>query len=100
MMSTAGTVLFIMETGYLIFENARPEVNPRLHASRTELTAGCVNLWSLFLCVTAYRLRRYKRDLPELKTRGVEFDGPPKKEPWGTYAMFKDSEGNSFVVGS
>jgi hypothetical protein len=22
----------------------------------------------------------------------------PKKEPWGTYAIFKDSEGNRFVV--
>jgi predicted enzyme related to lactoylglutathione lyase len=36
----------------------------------------------------------------ELKARGVEFNGPPKKEPWGAYAIFKDSEGNSFVVGS
>lgn len=34
----------------------------------------------------------------ELSERGVEFDGPPKKEPWGTYATFKDSEGNSFVL--
>src|SRR4029453_18900043 len=29
----------------------------------------------------------------ELKKRGVEFEGPPQKQPWGTYAMFKDSEG-------
>jgi predicted enzyme related to lactoylglutathione lyase len=36
----------------------------------------------------------------EMKKRGVEFDVPPKKEPWGSYAIFKDSEGNSFVVGS
>jgi len=34
----------------------------------------------------------------ELTTRGVEFDGPPEKQPWGTYAMFKDSEGNRFVL--
>src|SRR6476619_389106 len=34
----------------------------------------------------------------ELKKRGVEFEGPPQKQPWGTYAMFKDSEGNRFVV--
>ena len=34
----------------------------------------------------------------ELRERGVEFEGPPEKQPWGTYAMFKDSEGNSFVV--
>ena len=36
----------------------------------------------------------------ELKKRGVEFEGPPQKQPWGTYAMFKDSEGNRFVVSS
>ena len=35
-----------------------------------------------------------------LKARGVEFEGPPQQQPWGTYAIFKDSEGNRFVVGS
>ena len=34
----------------------------------------------------------------ELRERGVEFEGPPQKQPWGTYAMFKDSEGNRFIV--
>lgn len=34
----------------------------------------------------------------ELSKRGVEFDGPPQKQPWGTYATFRDSEGNRFVV--
>jgi predicted enzyme related to lactoylglutathione lyase len=34
----------------------------------------------------------------ELKARGVAFEGPPEKQPWGTYAMFKDSEGNTFVL--
>ncbi len=34
----------------------------------------------------------------ELSGRGVEFEGPPQKQPWGTYAMFKDSEGNRFVL--
>jgi predicted enzyme related to lactoylglutathione lyase len=32
--------------------------------------------------------------------RGVEFVQPPKKESWGTSAIFKDPEGNSFVMGS
>ena len=36
----------------------------------------------------------------ELLARGVEFVSPPKKEPWGTTAMFKDSEGNQFVLSS
>ena len=29
-----------------------------------------------------------------------EFLAPPKKEPWGTSVMFKDSEGNSLHLGS
>jgi predicted enzyme related to lactoylglutathione lyase len=36
----------------------------------------------------------------ELSERGVEFAQPPKKEPWGTSAIFKDSEGNSYVLSS
>jgi len=34
----------------------------------------------------------------ELSARGVKFEGPPQVQPWGTYAIFKDSEGNSFVL--
>ena len=36
--------------------------------------------------------------LMRMEKRGVEFDGPPEKQPWGKYAMFKDSEGNRFVL--
>jgi predicted enzyme related to lactoylglutathione lyase len=35
-----------------------------------------------------------------LKARGVEFLAPPKKEPWGTSVILKDSEGNQLHVGS
>jgi predicted enzyme related to lactoylglutathione lyase len=35
----------------------------------------------------------------ELSERGVEFTQPPTKEPWGSYAIFKDPDGNTFVVG-
>jgi len=41
-----------------------------------------------------------ERTYEELKARGVEFSGPPKKETWGTYTTFKDPEGNQFVLGS
>ena len=33
----------------------------------------------------------------ELKGRDVEFVQPPKKEHWGEYAIFKDSEGNRIL---
>src|SRR6476659_6454818 len=36
----------------------------------------------------------------ELSKRGVQFDGPPQKQPWGTFAKFQDSEGNQFVLGT
>jgi predicted enzyme related to lactoylglutathione lyase len=35
----------------------------------------------------------------ELSERGVEFAQPPKKEEWGTSALFKDPDGNTFVMG-
>jgi predicted enzyme related to lactoylglutathione lyase len=31
----------------------------------------------------------------QLKQRGVEFAEPPRNEPWGGWAMFVDSEGNT-----
>jgi catechol 2,3-dioxygenase-like lactoylglutathione lyase family enzyme len=36
----------------------------------------------------------------QLKERGVEFSGAPQKQPWGTFATFKDPDGNQFVLSS
>jgi predicted enzyme related to lactoylglutathione lyase len=36
----------------------------------------------------------------ELAARGVEFVQPPKTEPWGTSAVFKDPDGNTFALSS
>ena len=36
----------------------------------------------------------------ELQSRGVEFVAEPAAQPWGTMAIFKDSEGNTIVLGS
>ncbi|KIL36422.1 hypothetical protein SD70_31585 [Gordoniibacillus kamchatkensis] len=33
-----------------------------------------------------------------MKERGVEFEGEPQKMQWGTYAQFKDEEGNLYVL--
>lgn len=35
-----------------------------------------------------------------LAAKGVEFEKPPKKEQWGTSAIFKDPDGNKFVLSS
>lgn len=36
----------------------------------------------------------------QFSERGVEFESPPQKQPWGSFAIMKDSEGNRFVIGS
>ncbi len=36
----------------------------------------------------------------ELSAKGVEFVMPPKTEQWGTAALFKDVDGNQFVLSS
>ena len=36
----------------------------------------------------------------EMTDRGVEFTQAPKKESWGTSAIFKDPDGNTFVLSS
>src|SRR5262245_29474262 len=41
-----------------------------------------------------------ERTYQELSARGVEFAGPPKKEDWGTSAIFKDSEGTQYLLSS
>jgi catechol 2,3-dioxygenase-like lactoylglutathione lyase family enzyme len=35
-----------------------------------------------------------------MKSKGVEFAADPKKESWGTSAIFKDPDGNSYVLSS
>jgi catechol 2,3-dioxygenase-like lactoylglutathione lyase family enzyme len=34
----------------------------------------------------------------QFQAQGVEFAKPPKVEPWGTSAVFKDLDGNQFVL--
>lgn len=36
----------------------------------------------------------------QMLAKGVQFEGPPEKQPWGTYAKFKDPDGNTFVLSS
>jgi len=36
----------------------------------------------------------------QLSERGVEFLSPPESQPWGTFAVFRDPDGNQFVLSS
>ena len=41
-----------------------------------------------------------ERTYEELRARGVEFMGPPQKADWGAAALFRDADGNVFVISS
>lgn len=48
----------------------------------------------------SFRCDDVERTYAELKALGVEFEKPPEKQPWGTFAIFKDPDGNRFVMSS
>ena len=39
-----------------------------------------------------------QRTYDELSARGVEFTTAPTKQAWGTFTVFKDPDGNQFVM--
>ncbi len=41
-----------------------------------------------------------RKTYEELKGRGVDFDTEPTDAPWGTFAAFRDPDGNQFVLSS
>jgi predicted enzyme related to lactoylglutathione lyase len=47
----------------------------------------------------AFTVDDLERTYGELKARGVEFVQPPTKAGWGFSAIFKDVDGNSFLIG-
>lgn len=49
---------------------------------------------------TSWEVDNIEKTYAELVSRGVEFVGPPQKQPWGSFAIMKDSEGNQIVLGS
>jgi predicted enzyme related to lactoylglutathione lyase len=48
----------------------------------------------------AFSCDNVERTYEQLSARGVEFTGPPQQQPWGTFATFKDVDGNQFVLSS
>jgi predicted enzyme related to lactoylglutathione lyase len=47
---------------------------------------------------TSWEVADIDKTYAELQAKGVEFDGPPQKQPWGTFLKMKDSEGNLIVL--
>ena len=49
---------------------------------------------------TSWEVDNIERTYAELQAKGVEFEGSPQKQPWGTFVKMKDSEGNQIVLSS
>ena len=49
---------------------------------------------------TSWEVDNVEKTYQELLGRGVEFTAPPQKQPWGTFVIMKDSEGNQIVLGT
>ena len=49
---------------------------------------------------TSFWTSNVQKTYDELVSRGVEFVMPPKAADWGTAAIFKDPDGNQFVLGT
>lgn len=48
----------------------------------------------------AFQSADIQKTFEELTARGVEFTKPPTVQAWGSYALFKDSEGNIICIAS
>ena len=49
---------------------------------------------------TSWEVDNVEKTFAELQEQGVEFTGPPQKQPWGKFMIMKDSEGNQIVLSS
>jgi predicted enzyme related to lactoylglutathione lyase len=49
---------------------------------------------------TSWEVDNVEKTYAGLAAKGVEFVGPPQKQPWGIFVMMKDSEGNQIVLSS
>jgi len=47
---------------------------------------------------TSWEVDNLEKTYAELQAKGVEFAGPPQKQPWGTFAIMKDPDGNQIVL--
>jgi len=85
------------------FDDTQRWIELRIPGAETRLVlftpAGLENRIGTFSGVS-FIADNVEKTYAELSARGVEFTGPPNKADWGTSAIFKDPDGNMFVLGS
>jgi predicted enzyme related to lactoylglutathione lyase len=87
----------LMGSGQRWIELSIPGAETRVVISTPVSPSGQLSTGFLNLSLAADDVEQTYR---ELSARGVEFRGPPKKEPWGWSLMINDPEGNTLHVSS
>jgi predicted enzyme related to lactoylglutathione lyase len=49
---------------------------------------------------TSWEVENVEKAYEALLAKGIEFNAPPVKQPWGTSVVMRDSEGNTIVLAS
>ena len=73
-------------------------VAPQGSAMALELVDWTSSLRPGSLCGVVLGTDDLMADYDRLLTKGVEFDRPPKDEPWGVEAKFRDPDGNRLIL--
>jgi len=71
-----------------------PGADTRLTLFTPDVHEDRVGTFSNITCVADDVERTYE----ELRGRGVEFMRPPRQADWGAAALFRDADGNVFVI--
>ena len=71
---------------------------PRAETKLVLFTAPGQDKWIGGLSNVTFAADDVEATAKELKARGVEFVQEPRKADWGTSAIFKDPDGNQFVL--
>jgi predicted enzyme related to lactoylglutathione lyase len=82
------------------FEDAARWIELRIPGADTRLVLVTPEAAGPVSGAIAFTADDVNRTYAELKAKGVEFVSPPARADWGTQAVFRDPEGNSFVISS
>jgi len=55
-------------------------------------------MWKISKAFDRIRVDDIDATYERMKAKGVAFEGEPQRMPWGTFAQFRDEEGNTYLI--
>ena len=74
------------------------QVAPAVGATQLTLVTWFDSMPAGSLRGLVLRMTDLQADYDALVARGVEFESPPTRQPWGTEAVVRDPDGNALVL--